>query len=130
MKSLAVLRNYIAWHYTTGIIDLLHIWWNYVWFIGHLFSVKDVILTFFTPFRRLSEKGPNPLADLAAFAEAFTVTLMMRIVGMVLRTALLLVALIAFVLVMVVFSTTFFFWLFAPFLLAHMVVAGIGQLFI
>lgn len=128
MLRFLVLRHYIVWHYTTGLSDLFHVWFNYIWYVGYLFSVKDVLFTLLSPWRRLNEKTPNPLSDLAAFGSALTVNILMRIVGLVIRSALLLSALIAFLLIMICFTTAFVFWIFAPVILLHLVVSGVSLL--
>ncbi len=129
MIYLSVAKDYLQWHYTTAFADIFRIWRNYLWFVNHLFSVKDVLLTLFAPWRRLQEKTVNPLKDMEGFFSALTVNLLMRLVGIVIRLALLLIALVGFFFVIALGLLVFVAWIFAPFFFAHAFIKAIGLLF-
>lgn len=126
MIYLEIARDYIVWHYTTALQDMFRIWVNYIWFVNHALSVKDVVLTLFAPWKRLQEKPVNPIKDLEGFASALAVNTIMRIVGLVIRLALIAIALLAWSLVIAVGIIAFLLWLFAPFFFIHAFVTAVG----
>lgn len=129
MGYLSLARDYAAWHYTIALRDMGRIWLNYLWFVNHLFSVREVIGTLFAPWKRLQEKPVNPLKDFEGFLGNVFINIMMRLVGLVVRLALIIIALIGFFLVTAVGLVLFPLWIFMPFLLAHAFVTAIGLLF-
>ncbi len=129
MGIFSVAKDYLVWHYSTAYIDLLRVWWNYLWFVNHLFSVPDVLMTWFAPFKRLQEERANILLHPEDFFGALFVNLMMRLVGFLVRTALLSIALLAFLIVL--FAGFFFLalWTVLPILLALLLRASLVFLF-
>jgi hypothetical protein len=129
MPPLALFRDYIIWHYSVAYLDMLYVWWNYLWFINHMFSVPDVALSLFSPFKRLQEKKVNILKDPEEFLGNMFVNLIMRIVGAVIRLALLLIAAIMFAATLVIGGSIFLIWSFLPILVVYYFTTGIGLLF-
>lgn len=126
MYALIIARDYLVWHYTTALVDIFYIWRNILWAVGHMFSVKDVLLTLFSPFRRLQESAPNPLVDMQGFLSNMVVNLLMRIVGFVIRSALIAIALTAWASILVVGAALFFVWFAFPYLLFIILVTAIS----
>ena len=85
--------DYLTWHYSTAYRDFLRAWINYLWFVAHFFSLEILLRTFFTPFKRISEKN-NAGLDIGAILEVFAVNLLMRLVGMLVRTVLISIGLV------------------------------------
>jgi hypothetical protein len=129
MGYLSLARDYVAWHYTTALRDMGRIWLNYLWFVNHLFSVREVLGTLFSPWKRLQEKTVSPLKDFEGFLGNVFINIMMRLVGLVVRLGLIIVALIGFALITIVGVLLFPLWIFMPFLLVHAFVAAIGLFF-
>ena len=100
MSFLAIIPYYIAWHYSNGLKDYFTVWTNLVWFIWNLFSVKALLRTFFQPFKRLKEKYHGGL-DVEDFMSALVVTTIMRFIGMLLRTVMIIIG-VAFTLLFIV----------------------------
>lgn len=128
MSFFAVARDYLVWHYSVALSDILHIWLNYIWFVNHLFSVPDVLKTLFAPWKRLQEERVNILQDASAFFGNLFVNLIMRMVGLVVRLGLLAVALCCFGIVFIGGVMFFFLWLALPVLIAHFFISGIRLL--
>lgn len=128
MALFSVLRDYLVWHYSTAYVDALYIWWNYLWFVNHLFSVPDVLRSFFAPFRRLEEAPVNIIKDPGAFFGNLFVNLMMRIVGMILRAALLAIAFLLFLITLAAGAAFLALWTVLPVLVAHFFTSGVRLL--
>lgn len=128
MAPLTILRDYLTWHYSTAYIDTIYIWWNYLWFVNHLFSVPDVLRSFFAPFKRLEEEPVNIIRDPGQFFSNLFVNFMMRIVGMVLRAALLVIAFLLFFATFLAGLSFLLLWTVLPVLVVYFFVTGIRLL--
>ncbi len=118
MKILSLAKNYLVWHYSTAYIDLFHVWWNYLWFVNHLFSVPDVLRSWFAPFKRLQEERGNILLHPEDFFGSLFINFIMRIVGFVIRTALITIALLSFLIVLIGGCMFLLLWTVLPVLVA------------
>lgn len=116
--------EYFKWHYGKGVMGLVNIVGNFVWFFFEFFSIPLLLKTYFMPFRRLNEmyqQSFNP----GAWFETLIVNTMMRIIGALLRTVLIVLG-IFFILLTVAIGVCFLTaWLLAPLLLFFLVSYGI-----
>lgn len=128
MSILKVFRDYLIWHYTSAYIDIFHIWWNYIWFVNHIFSVPDVLRSWISPFKRLQEDKVNLLKNPEDFFANLFVNIVMRIVGTIIRTALLFIALIFFAIVLLFGAVFILLWTILPVLVGYLFIHGIDLL--
>lgn len=93
MNAPTLVGYYLIWHYGPAWVDLIRVGQNLLWFVYHIFSVPILIKTFFSPWKRLTEepKG-NIITDTEGVVEAFIVTTLMRIAGVIARACMLVVA--------------------------------------
>lgn len=106
---------YFSWHYTTGVVDLLRNWRNFLWFFFHFFSIATLARTLFAPWRRLTteyEKGFDP----EQFFTTLAGNIIVRIVGALLKTIVIAIGLGVLALVVLLGAAFFLAWLAAPFL--------------
>lgn len=125
MMALAIIRDYLVWHYSVAYIDYFSVWRNFLWAVNHAFSVPEVILHLFSPFKRLQEKKVNVLANPQEFFANLFVNIMMRIVGTMIRAALLSISAIAFTAVLLLGFAGIFFWTLAPVIVVHLMTQGL-----
>jgi hypothetical protein len=104
---------YIKWHYGQGLRELFGVAGNFLWFVSHFFSFKLLLKTLFAPWKRLGETYGGGF-DLSAFASAIIINSLMRAVGFVSRTLVLLVGLLSYLLVLVFSFFIFIIWILAP----------------
>ena len=129
MKFFALLGHYLAWHYTTGLLDCLRLLANFLWFVYHFFSVSVIARTLFSPWRRLSEAyrgGFDPERAL----ETFIVNLLMRVFGFVIRAMFLVVALAVLIAVFVLGLLLALFFFLAPLIILGSFALGFYLLFL
>lgn len=88
-----VFFEYLTWQYGDGIREYVRAWQNIHWFLWRVFSVSLLLRTFFAPFRRTSESYSRGF-DPAVIAQTFLINLVTRFVGVIVRTVLLVVALL------------------------------------
>ena len=119
---------YVKWHYGQAVTDYINIVKNFVWFFFEFFSIRLMFKTLFAPFHKLGEtykgKGLHP----SAIAEAIVVNTLMRLVGFLLRTTLILLG-IFFILCTIVFGAIFLIvWILAPAFLLFLLLYGIKMI--
>ena len=118
------------WHYSVAYVDMMHIWWNYLWYVNHLFSFPEVVQSWFAPFKRLQERKVNILVNPSDFFGNMLVNIIMRTVGTVIRTALIAMALSGFMFVALFGALFILFWTILPILIGHFFIIGVQSLFI
>ncbi len=112
--SLAILSlHYLYWHYLLTWRDAWRLYRDIFWFVGHFFSIIPSIKTWASPWRRLGETYGGGL-DPAAWFGTLIVNLLMRLVGAVARTALIVVGAIVWLLVLMAGPAVGLVWLFLP----------------
>ncbi len=116
---------YIYWHYTQGLAELIKNFWNFVIFELHFFSVTDLLRTLFSPFQRLKENYGGNITDLENILSTFVVNIIMRIIGLLVRTFILVFAFVSLTLTFLLFPLIIIFWLVLPVLLLILMTGAI-----
>ncbi len=78
-------RNFFSWHYLAANKFLWQVWRNFIEFGLHIFSVKLILKTLFTPWRRVEVKKQGAGFSLSEWFENFTFNLISRAVGFFVR---------------------------------------------
>lgn len=128
MPLLALPFEYLWWHYTLAWRDLGAIWGNYLWFIYHFFSIPVLIRTLFSPWKRLGESYPERF-NLGATLATFFINSLMRLIGGVIRLALLIFGFAVYLLVILLGVITFVLWLVLPLIIILALILGLALLF-
>ena len=115
---------YIKWHYGQGLRELFGVTGNFLWFVTNFFSFKLLLKTLFAPWKRLGEHYGGGL-DLGAFASTLIINGLMRAVGFVTKTLVLLVGLISYILVLIFSLFISIIWLLAPVILLGSVILSV-----
>jgi len=118
-----VFPTYIAWHYSIGVRKVVELWKTFLWFTLKFFSIRNLFQTLFSPFQRLNEKSGG-LLDFEKLLESFVVNTIMRILGLLLRSSLIIIGLISWVGVLVLGAAFFVAWILMPFILGIMIIYG------
>ncbi len=115
---------YINWHYTAGILDLIGIIQNFIWFFYNFFSIPLLLKTLFLPLNKLGEGYAHSLEP-SKWVETFIVNTLMRLVGALLRLTLVLLGIIFIILTFIVGIAFLIVWLLAPIFVVLLVSFGI-----
>jgi hypothetical protein len=128
MLFLSIVHHYLAWHYSRAFVEIFHVWRNFLWFIAHFFSLKDLMLSWFSPWKRMVEGRGNTwdLEDLASF---IIIGLISRIIGAILRTIIIVIGLVSLTITFVGGFIIYAFWVVAPAVLIGLLVAGFTLIF-
>ncbi len=121
MSSLTLPFNYLLWHYTTAWSDLIRLYTNAVWFFWHFFSIRILVGTLLAPWHRLREASSK---ETAGFLGSLIINLILRMIGFVARTVIILSGFLTLVLFSL-FSLAFFaLWLVLPIVALGLVLNG------
>ncbi len=129
MKSLQVFLKYFKWHYGKAIIASISLWKNLTLFLFSFFSIKTLILNFFTPWRRISDSYPKWYNFKEYFSTLLTNTLM-RIVGMFIRFFVIIFGLICTFIFLILYPVALLIWLVLPVAILTIILAGITLIII
>jgi len=123
MHLLQLPSAYLRWHYVYAWADLLRIYTSISWFLATLFSLRILVSTLFSPWRRLSEHTGRGSTGLLGKLIINTLT---RCFGFVVRTGTVLFGLVSLCVWTVLFSLCFIAWVALPLLAPALLVIGFG----
>ncbi|MFM2340050.1 MAG: hypothetical protein RLZZ360_686 [Candidatus Parcubacteria bacterium] len=87
-----LMGEYYRWHYTNALIVYLRILKNFWWFIVAYFSIPLLIKTLFVPYKRMTESSTRTISS---WLEARVMNTLSRLVGLLVRSCLLITGLIS-----------------------------------
>lgn len=128
MHLLYLVPFYVKWHYTEGFRDLSRNWKSFLSFTLHFFSIGLLFRTWFAPFERLDEDYKKEF-NTEVFLETLVVNTLMRVVGFVLRTFVIIMGLVALFIVAMLGPAIFVLWALVPFILLFLFIFGVDQTF-
>lgn len=128
MLFLSVLHHYLFWHYTRAFGEILHLAKNFYWFTYHFFSLRDLVLSLFAPWKRMTEERGNTFSfeDLASF---IIIGFISRLIGFILRSVIILSGLTTLLFLTISIIICYVFWVLAPVLLVLSLYYGLVLLF-
>lgn len=116
---------YFFWHYTAAWTCLLRLYFNLSWFISHFFSIRILLETLFSPWKRLRSSGKEE----GGFLGRFILNTITRLVGFLVRSVTILAGLFSLLLLGALFLLTATVWAAIPLLLLGIVFASVKTLF-
>lgn len=128
MKFLSVLFGYLKWHYGKALITTFTFWKNILAFLFNYFSIKSLVSNFFSPWKRLADSYPKRF-DLKIYFFTFLLNIIMRIVGILLRSIVLIIGLAICTITIVCLPITIIVWLALPPAIAGLIILGLILIF-
>jgi len=117
MKEIAQKRNifidWLWWRYSVILPKLILRWKSVLRFILEYFSVVFFLRTFFAPWKREIVSYGSSI-DIKRYAETFIINIFSRLMGMIMRTALIITGLVVEILVIVTGFLLILFWILMP----------------
>lgn len=121
---IAVFFNYVGWLYSAGIKEYLIAWANFHWFLFHFFSIDILLRTMFAPWHRMREQGGRGL-DIEAMLARTAVNLILRAVGLVVRSALIVAGLVSEIILFITAFSVFIVFILSPILVPLLIMSGL-----
>jgi hypothetical protein len=128
MDFFLIVPYYTRWHYTRGIREFVENWVDFVWFISKFFSLGLLLKTLFSPWERMNESYGGRF-DIANIIQTFTVNLLMRAVGFVIRVVVLAVGFASIIVATLLGLILFVVWLAFPVIIFFLLSLSIYNLF-
>lgn len=116
---------YARWHYTTAFVDMWRVYTNIFWFLFNFFSIKILLLTFFSPWKRLRESRKGKEGMLGSLI----INPITRLVGVLARSATIVTGLFSFLILSLCFFASVVFWLLMPLILFGLFAQSITLIF-
>lgn len=129
MNPFLIVPHYVSWHYTTGLAGYISLMRTFGWFFWNFFSINVLFKTLFEPFQRLKETSKGKGLDLEAMFSALATTIIMRIVGFLFRSFIIVIGLLAILVMEIIALIGLLAWVLLPFLLIAVVILGFKALF-
>lgn len=128
MNALSFVWDYVRWHYSEALIDMFYIARNYLWGVGHVFSVDILFRTLFVPWHRMGSHTAALLDDPLEYFGDVLVNIMMRVVGFFARIILLSLAFVSAFVIIVFFCILFLSWMLLPLVLTALFINACSQI--
>lgn len=119
--------SYFKWHYTRGFVDLYGLIRNFMWFVYHFFSIPVLTHTLFSPWERQGERYKKGF-DVEGFFETFVINIIMRIVGFLLRSFVILTGILTLVVVFLLGIVALTIWPLIPVIIVVLFLSGLRLL--
>ncbi len=127
MLLIELFLNYWRWHYSRAILNIILIWKDFIWFLWNYFSIKQLLRTFFVPWKRLREESAG-ISELFNLFTSVVVTFLMRIIGVIIRSIVIITGLIFILLALAGGVLFLVFWITMPVILTVTLTAGVQML--
>jgi len=125
MPIALLLPNYLLWHYTKGLRELLQNWGHVLYFTVNYFSIPNLLMTLSSPWKRMDE-GAQQTINPSAILEHVIFNTLMRAVGFVLRLLTISIGLVTTAGVILAGVGLLLVWLAMPLALIVLVFAGVS----
>lgn len=128
MLFLSIAHDYFIWHYTRAFREIFSVWLNFLWFVGHFFSIPQLAKSWFSPFKRITEERRQGVSfeDIAGYV---IINLFSRFVGAILRTVIILIGIFCLLGTITAGVLVYVLWIFLPVIIFGGLISGLGLLF-
>ncbi|MEN9920255.1 MAG: hypothetical protein RL538_148 [Candidatus Parcubacteria bacterium] len=122
-----IISDYFRWHYSKAFKELFHVWINFLWFITHFFSLKELLISLFSPWRRMVEAKQEGWS-FEGFLSYIIINILSRLVGFIMRSGVIVTGTICLLLIVALGLTTIALWVVLPVGSVIATLAGISLL--
>lgn len=120
-----LLGEYLSWHYSLGIVKFVYAWKNIHWFLFHYFSISVLLASLFAPFHRIQEKRTRGF-DPQNWFEVFIINTLMRAVGAIVRSIIIIVGVFTQGIAFILGATSFLLYIGAPVTIFASIIIGLS----
>ena len=124
----SIVGEYIKWQFYEMPKEIKKGWFNYLKFYLNFFSIPILLKTFFSPWKRYRwsyGRGFSP----SRYFEVFMSNTTTRVLGMIMRTFLIIAGLIVDIFILVGGFMVYLLWMLFPILIPGLFFVGIKYLF-
>ncbi|MFA5736854.1 MAG: hypothetical protein WCX70_00605 [Candidatus Paceibacterota bacterium] len=129
MNILSVIGHYFFWHYSIALFRFTLIYRDILFFIKDYFSLSILLKSFFEPWRRMGEAYPEDKFKLKEVLAVFVVNSLMRLVGMIMRSIIIIIGVVSLILIVFLYPILILLWLGLPLIILLLLGFGFKLLF-
>ncbi len=122
------LSDYVLWHYGSALLGMWELGRNFLRFGWNFFSIPLLLKTWISPWYRMKEGYDSNFTHVEAIGAAILGNLILRIVGLLLRTSVIALGLLFCIGTIALTLITFVLWIFLPIVAITLLVSGVGVL--
>lgn len=119
-----IILGYLNWHYGKAVRSLSRVWQNLLFFVSEFFSLKLLFKNFFDPWKRMNDPYPKGFS-FKKYLYAFLTNLIVRVVGMIMRAALIIIGLTACLTLIILYPVVLIGWLVLPLIVLALIGFGL-----
>jgi hypothetical protein len=127
MNWVLIVPYYIRWHYSQALLDMEQNFRNFLKFIYNFFSIHLLLFSLFAPWERMNEGYAKGL-DIEAFFGTLVTNTIMRIIGALVRTIVIIFGIIFLLLACICVVVATVTWLIMPAIIMFLFLFGFMQL--
>lgn len=128
MLYVDLIISYLFWHYSLSLLNMARISRYYLGAVLDFFSIKLLLTTLFSPWRRMSEKK-KPGIDLGNIFSVFVVNTILRLVGFLLRSIVVIIGIFALAIGVFIAVLLFAVWVLWPAIILSLLSYGLFFIF-
>lgn len=125
MQTGWIILGYIKWHYSKAILALSKIWKTILIFLSDYFSLGLLIRNLFDPWKKMNDNYPTRF-NLKNYVFAFITNIIVRIVGIIMRSGLILIAVLICMGWIILYPILILGWLMAPVIILGLFILGLN----
>ena len=122
-----LVSQYVAWYLIEVPAEILKGWKNFLVFNLNFFSVPNLLMSYFAPWRRYSVSYGRGF-DVMVYLEAFFSNMIFRIIGAIVRTVLIFMGVVSEIFFLIAGLLVLLVWLALPVLLLGGFLLGLNLL--
>lgn len=119
----AILHHYLIWHYSRAYLEFSRVLFNILWFTAHFFSIVDLMKSWLSPWKRMTEERKKAW-DVEEFFSSIVINILSRIIGALMRTIIIAIGLLSLTFVLVGGVVVYLIWTVAPALIIGLIILG------
>jgi hypothetical protein len=123
-----IILGYFRWHYGRALYSLTKIWKNFLFFISEFFSLRLLFSNFFDPWKKMTDSYPKNF-DLKKYFSVLITNTIVRVVGMLMRTVLILAGLFSLLILILSYPILLLVWLILPIIVLALIQEGLILIF-
>jgi len=124
MFFFSVLQNYLVWHYSQALVGYIRVFRNLWWFLVQFFSLPELFSSLFSPYKRIVESRTVGF-NLEAWAGVIIINIMSRLIGLLVRTIIIVVGISTLTIFTFVGLFSYALWIGAPLVITGSILSGI-----
>jgi len=128
MNIILVILGYLKWHYGKAVRSLGSVWKNFLYFILDFFSIQLLFENFFDPWKKMTDPYPS-LIEFKEFFYILVTNIITRIIGIIMRTILLLIGLVCYIIFAILYPLALIIWLALPIIITVMIISSLYLIF-